>query len=88
MIYSEHVLKDHDIYLWILKMRASPPRVVNLSLKRSPWGVRSLRDKLPKLPCNAMSPSAGIGKVTKLFKKFINERRGEVFQKIPPTYKF
>ncbi len=41
----------------MLKTRASPPCVVKGSLYRLPCGVRSLRDKLPKLPCNAKSPS-------------------------------
>lgn len=93
MIYNKNLLKLYIyVYLWILKMRASPPRVVNLSLKRSPCGVRSLRDKLPKLPCKAMSPSASIGKImfTKLFRKFIKEKsRGDSIQarfyKISPT---
>lgn len=63
ILQSEYLLKSyHNVYLWILKMRASPPRVVNLSLKRSPCGVRSLRDRLPKLPCKAMSPSAVLKK--------------------------
>lgn len=63
IMQSEYLLKSyHNVYLWILKMRASPPRVVNLSLKRSPCGVRSLRDRPPRLPCKAMSPSAVLKK--------------------------
>lgn len=76
--YGTYVLKTYlSVYLWMWKMRASPPRVVNLSLNRSPWGVRSLRDKLPKLPCNAESPSAHIEKIMftkKLSRKSINEK--------------
>lgn len=44
-------------YLSMLKMSASPPCVVKRSLYRSPCGVRSLSDRLPRLPCKARSPS-------------------------------
>lgn len=44
-------------YLSMLKISASPPRVVKRSLYRSPCGVRSLSDRLPRLPWKARSPS-------------------------------
>ena len=44
-------------YLNILKLSASSPLVVNLSLYRLPCGVKSSRDILPSLPDKSKLPA-------------------------------
>lgn len=52
--------KNWYFYLKVWKMSASSPLVVKRSLQNSPCAVRSLRDRLPMLPCKARSPSRNV----------------------------